>query len=378
MIKFVMVLLCCGFLAFDAAAALPGVPGPPQVAGVAHILLDFNSGDVLAEANADQPVEPASLTKVMTVYVVAAELAKGAIKLDDMVTISEKAWRTGGSKMFVRVDTKVSVHDLLHGIIIQSGNDASVALAEFVSGDETVFAAQMNQHAERLGLSNTHFTNSTGLPDPQMQTTARDLAKLGAALIHDFPETYSWFSSRDFVFSGIRQENRNMLLDLDESVDGIKTGHTEGAGYCLAASAKRGDMRLIAVVMGTDSTRTRASATQALLNYGFRFFESHKVYDANAVLSTAKVWQGSEASVPIGLMEPLYLTIPRGRYDDLDASIELKNPLIAPIAAGSEQGQLRVRLDGTELKTLPLRALTAVPEAGLFGRLTDQFLMMFQ
>ncbi|MCC6201722.1 MAG: D-alanyl-D-alanine carboxypeptidase [Gammaproteobacteria bacterium] len=378
MSKSFAVLLCGALFALDVAAAAPGVPGPPQIPGTAHVLLDFASGDVLAEANADQGVEPASLTKIMTVYVIATELAKGGVKLDDLVTISEKAWRTGGSKMFVEVGKKVTVTDLLHGIIIQSGNDASVALAEHVSGDETVFAELMNQHAARLGLSNTHFANATGLPDPTMRTTARDVAKLGAALIRDFPEIYGWFSAREFVFNGIRQENRNMLLDIDPSVDGIKTGHTEAAGYCLAASARRDDMRLLAVVMGTDSTRTRASATQALLNYGFRFYESHQVYDAGAVIETARVWQGSTETVPLGLGEPLHLVVPRGRYQDLQAKVEVRNPLLAPIAAGSEQGMLRISLDGKELKAVPLRAQTAVPEAGLFGRLYDRFLLLFE
>lgn len=378
MSNWLFVLLCCAFLALDAIAAPPGVPGPPQIPGTAHVLIDFDSGAVLAESNADLPAEPASLAKIMTVYVIATELAKGAIKLDEQIPISEKAWRTGGSKMFVEVGKKVSVVDLLHGLIIQSGNDAGVALAEHISGDETVFAALMNQQAARLGLTNTHFANSTGLPDPTMHTTARDMAKLGAALIRDFPEIYGWFSAREFVFNGIKQDNRNMLLDIDPSVDGIKTGHTEAAGYCLAASAKRDDMRLIAVVMGTDSTRTRASATQALLNYGFRFYESHQVYDAGAVIETARVWQGSAKTVALGVTEPLHLLVPRGRYKDLQANVAIKTPLIAPIAAGSEQGTLRIGLDGKELTSVPLRAQAEVPEAGLFGRLYDKVLLMFE
>jgi D-alanyl-D-alanine carboxypeptidase (penicillin-binding protein 5/6) len=256
------------------ADAYPGVPAAPELNVRSYVLIDFHSGAVLGEFNSDEPAEPASLTKIMTAYVAAEAVAAGAIKLDDLTTVSDKAWRTGGSRMFIEVNKQVSVDDLLQGVIIQSGNDASVALAEHISGTEGVFASVMNEHAARLGMSKSSFANSTGLPDPDTYATAHDLALLAAAFIRDFPDVYKRFSDKEFTYGGITQHNRNRLLARDPSVDGFKTGHTEAAGYCLVSSAQRGDMRLVAVVMGAESDTTRTEASQSLLNYGFRFFES--------------------------------------------------------------------------------------------------------
>jgi D-alanyl-D-alanine carboxypeptidase (penicillin-binding protein 5/6) len=266
------------------------IPAPPDLGAKAIFLADFGSGRVLAESNADQRLEPASLTKIMTAYVVFRELAKGNLKLEDMVGVSEKAWRTEGSRMFAQVGAQISVENLLKGMIVQSGNDASVALAEHVAGDEAVFAQMMNQNAERLGMKNTHFKNSMGLPDPDHYTTARDLFILTHALIEEFPEYYQWHAIKEFVFNGIKQTNRNQLLWRDSTVDGVKTGHTEGAGYCLVTSALRDGMRLIAVVLGAKSGNERAKANQTLLNYGFRFYETRALYKANEKLTEARKW----------------------------------------------------------------------------------------
>ncbi len=275
---------------FTASAAI--VPDAPSVGARAYILQDFDSGRVLAEVNADERMEPASLTKIMTAYVVFEELEQGKIAMEDQVLVSEKAWRMGGSKMFIEVDTKVSVEDLLKGLIIQSGNDASVALAEFIAGDEDAFADLMNQYAVRLGMTGTHFINASGLPHPEHYTTARDTATLAAAMIRDFPELYKIHAVKEYEYNGIVQHNRNKLLWRDESVDGLKTGHTESAGYCLVASAERDGMRLISVVMGSESERSRARESIALLSYGFRFFETHRLYGALEPLTEIRIWKG--------------------------------------------------------------------------------------
>ena len=268
------------------------IPPAPSIAAKSFILLDFNSDKILAEENADIKLSPASLTKIMTVYVIFRELSNGHLTLDEKVTISKKAWKTPGSRMFVEVNKKISIEDLLKGVIIQSGNDASVALAEHVAGDEETFAAMMNQHAERLGMLDSHFENSMGLPSENHFTTARDLAKLTTAVIKEFPEYYRWDSEKDFTFNNITQSNRNLLLWRDKSVDGVKTGYTEDAGYCMVASAKREQMRLISVVMGTANANARANESQSLLNYGFRFFETHRLYEANKALSEPRIWKG--------------------------------------------------------------------------------------
>ncbi len=277
------------------------VPSPPKTAAEAYILIDYNSGKIIASQNADMRVEPASLTKIMTGYVVINELSNGNISLDDMVTISPKAWKMPGSKMFIEVGKKVSVHDLIKGMVIQSGNDASVALAEHIAGSEEVFAELMNKYAESLGMTHTHYMNATGLPNPDHYTTAEDLSILARALINKFPEEYEWYAQKKFTFNGITQYNRNKLLWQDPSVDGLKTGHTESAGYCLVTSAKRDDMRLISVVLGTDSAKQRIQESQKLLNYGFRFFETHKLYQAGQRLNDARIWEGQQDTVGLGL-----------------------------------------------------------------------------
>ncbi len=361
-----------------ASAAAPPVPPPPRVEARAWLLVDFDSGRQLAGENVDARVEPASLTKLMTAYIVFSEIEAGTIRLDEPVTISRKAWKTGGSKMFVRVDTQVPVEDLLKGMIIQSGNDASVALAEHAAGSEDAFASLMNQYAERLGMTGTHFVNSTGLPDPDHYTTARDLATLARALIRDFPDHYAWYSTKKFTYNGIEQFNRNKLLWRDPHVDGLKTGHTKSAGYCLVASAKRDGMRLISVVLGTASENARARESQKLLSYGFRFFETHKLYDAGQALTEARIWKGAEERLPLGLAEPLYITIPRRQYDRLKAEMEIATPIIAPARKDQRFGKVLVSLDGEVQAERPLIALKSIPEGGLASRLLDEVKMMFE
>lgn len=359
-----------------AAQPQPGsgpmpVPAPPQLGAMSYILTDFYSGNVLVEQNADERVEPASITKVMTSYVVFAELAQGNIALDDMVPVSERAWQTLGSRMFIDPSMQVSVEDLLRGVIVQSGNDASVALAEYVAGSEEAFAGVMNHYAEVLGMSNTHFTNSTGWPDENHYTTARDIATLSAATIRDFPDLYRWFSEKEFTFNEIRQHNRNTLLWRDPAVDGLKTGHTESAGFCLAASANREGMRLISVVMGSDSETSRASETQSLFNYGFRFFETVQLYEARDELAQARVWKGMAENVAVGIADALFVTIPRGRYDDLDAQVEMQPLLEAPLAADAVIGQITIELDDELVAERDLITLAGVEPAGFFGRSWD-------
>ncbi len=334
--------------------------------------MDFDSRHVLAEHDADARMEPASLTKIMSVYVIADELKQGHVALADQVTISEKAWRMTGSRMFVEVGKQVSVDDLLKGIIVQSGNDASVALAEHIAGSDEAFAELMNAQAQKLRMSGSHFTNSSGLPHPDHYITARDVALLSAALIKDHPEVYALFAHKDFVYNDITQPNRNQLLWRDPSVDGIKTGHTETAGFCLAASAKRENMRLISVVLGAASDAVRTDASTTLLNYGFRFFQTHRLYGALQAITSAKVWKGASPELKLGLAEDLYLTIPKDQYEQLDASMELEQRLMAPIASGEQHGVLRISLNGNLLSERPLVALHEVAVGSLMERLTDE------
>ncbi|MDQ2694709.1 MAG: D-alanyl-D-alanine carboxypeptidase [Pseudomonadota bacterium] len=362
---------------------LPGLAGaveaPPalQLPVRSFLLEDFYSGRVLAEQAADERMEPASITKLMTAYVVYQAIEEGRVKPADLVTISEKAWRMEGSRMFVEVGTQVSVEDLIRGMVIQSGNDATVALAEHTAGSEGAFAALMNREAVRLGLTNTHFVNSSGLPDPQHYTTARDIATLVRALIRDFPNHYSEYAVRDFTYNGITQHNRNRLLWQDQSVDGVKTGHTSSAGFCLAASAKRGDMRLISVVLGAKSEQERFSTSQELLNYGFRFFETYKLYAAAETLATTRVWKGSTDSLPLGLAEDLYVTIPRGQYEQLQASMQIAPGIEAPVQQGAPLGSVRITLNDATVANPPLVAKQDVNQGGLVRRLYDQGLLMF-
>ena len=359
------------------AEPLP-VPKAPSIGAKAFILEDFDSGRIIADKDSNKPVEPASITKLMSAYAVFKELHSGNITLSDMVTISEKAWRTPGSRMFVEVGKQVSVEDLMQGMIVQSGNDATVALAEYVAGSEDSFAALMNRHAEALGLKDTHFVNSTGLPDPQHYMTARDIALLAAAIIREFPEYYKWYSQKKFTYNDITQYNRNKLLWRDESVDGMKTGHTDSAGYCLVTSAKKDDMRLISVVLGTDSEKARADASQALLNYGFRFYETHKLYDAGQQLATARVWKGETDSVSLGLDSPLYATVPRGQYKALAASMTINNRIMAPVSKNEMLGSVQVQLGDAVIAGKNLVALQGVGEGSFWQRIVDEALLYFE
>ena len=363
-------------LNFNLVLAAMPIPAPPDVAAKNYFVVDFASGKVLAEKNPDTQVEPASITKIMTAYVVYKEIDADRLSMDDMVDISEKAWRMGGSRMYLEVNTRVPVHDLLKGLIIQSGNDASVALAEHVAGTEEAFVQLMNQYAKELGMTNTHFVNSTGWPDKKHLTTARDIATLAVAFISEFPEYYASYSEKEFTYNSIKQYNRNKLLWRDESVDGMKTGHTESAGYCLVSSAVRGDMRIVSVVLGTDSKKARANVSQALLNYGFRFYESHTLYDAGEVLSRPRVWSGAYETVTVGLDKDLAIAIPRGAYDDLDAVMDIDKNIEAPVSQGQQVGVVRVSLDGKELASVPLVALETVNEGNLFQQAKDYFLRL--
>jgi D-alanyl-D-alanine carboxypeptidase (penicillin-binding protein 5/6) len=373
-------LLTAILLLFTAAALhaepLP-VPKAPSIGAKSFILQDFNSGRVIADLDPDKPVEPASITKLMTAYVIFKELRAGKLSLNDMVTISEKAWRTPGSRMFVEVGKQVKVEDLMQGMIVQSGNDATVALAEYVAGSEDSFAALMNRHAEALGLKGSHFTNSTGLPHPDHHMTARDIATLGATIIREFPEYYKWYSQKEFTYNDITQYNRNKLLWRDQSVDGMKTGYTDDAGYCLVTSAKKDDMRLISVVLGTESDKARADASQALLNYGFRFYETHKLYDAGKQLATARVWKGASDSVSLGLDNPLYATVPRGQYKALAASMTINTRIMAPVSKDQALGSVQVQLGDSVIAGQNLVALQEVGKGSIWRRIRDEALLYF-
>jgi D-alanyl-D-alanine carboxypeptidase (penicillin-binding protein 5/6) len=371
------VLLMLMLVASTAQAVSALIPAPPQIAARAYLVMDADTGHVIAADREDERFPPASLTKMMTSYVVEYEIAKGNIALEDMVLVSEKAWRTGGSRMFIQEGTQVSVDDLLHGVIIQSGNDASVALAEHIAGSERAFADLMNQHARLLGMENTHFVNATGLPAEDHYSTAIDLAILGKALINEFPQHYALYSQKYFTYNNIRQPNRNKLLWRDDSVDGIKTGHTDEAGYCLVASAVRDDMRLVSVVMGSSSEEVRAQESQKLLSYGFRYYRTHALYEAGQVLRDEKVWAGSRDQIRLGVAENLAVTVPRGQTDQLEASIELDKVIKAPVASGDVLGQVQITLQGERVASVPLVALEAVPEGGLFKRIWHAILLFF-
>jgi D-alanyl-D-alanine carboxypeptidase (penicillin-binding protein 5/6) len=359
------------------AAAKP-IPDAPSLSADSFYLIDFDSGQVLAEKNADKKVDPASITKLMTAYLVAKAIADGDISLEEMVTISEKAWRMKGSKMFVEVGKEVSVEALLKGMVIQSGNDSSVALAEHIAGTESAFAGYMNHRAKQLGMVNTQFKNATGWPSKGHYSTAKDIAILSKAIIRDHPGIYSYYKQREFTFNGIRQYNRNRLLWRDETVDGLKTGHTEAAGYCLVTSAKRDDMRLISVVLGTKSDKARTQQSQSLLNHGFRFYETHKLYDAGEVLKTARVWYGDQEQVSMGVANDIYITIPRGRYQSLNASMDINSEISAPIESGQLLGMVTVELEGQQLASEEIVATHAVNEGGLFDWAMDSIKLMFK
>ena len=369
--------LVLGFGALGASAATL-IPDVPPISSKSFLLIDADTRHVIAERDSDTPLPPASLTKIMTSYVAAGELAAGRVYLDDEVPISVKAWRTGGSKTFVREGTKVSLEDLLRGIVIQSGNDASVAVAEFLGGDEDGFANMMNTHAREIGLTASHFVNATGLPDEQHYSSARDLAILAIELIHRHPGHYAMYSEKSFEYGGIKQPNRNRLLWRDKTVDGVKTGLTDAAGYCLVASALRDGTRFVAVTMGAETDNARFRDAQKLLAYGFRYFESQELYAAGEVLTTRPVWYGKTESVAATVTEPVRITLPRGRRDDLHAEVDLPANLEAPIGAGEQIGLVRVRLDGEALVEVPLLADADVEEAGAFAKMGDWFYLLFR
>ncbi len=378
--KFVSLLFSLLVLLMPAVSwgAAKPIPDPPTFDATSYFLIDFDSGRVLAEKNPDDHMEPASITKLMTAYLVDKAIADGDIALDDMVTISEKAWRMKGSKMFVEVGKEVSVDELMKGLIIQSGNDASVALAEHIAGSESAFAGYMNHQAKVLGMTNTNYVNATGWPDENHYSSARDIAILTRAKIKDFPESYSYYKEREYTFNKIRQFNRNRLLWRDDSVDGVKTGHTEAAGYCLVASAERDEMRLISVVLGTASDKARTQSSQSLLNYGFRYFETHKLYRSDEVLKTAQIWYGDQEQVSMGVGKDIFITIPRGRYRDLDAAMEIDAEISAPVARGQGLGQVIIKLDDEVILEDAIVAMQTVNEGSLIDRAMDSIKLMFR
>ncbi len=370
-------------LAFLAAAAhsaepMP-VPAAPIIGAKSYLLIDARTGHELASLNPDTQLAPASLTKLMTTYVVFAALKQEQMRLEDEVTVSEKAWRTQGSRMFIEVGTRVSIEDLMAGMIVQSGNDASVALAEHVAGSESVFAELMNQYAAKLGMLSSHFVNATGLPAEGHVTTARDLTTLARALVQDFPEYYGrWHSMKEFTYNGIKQNNRNSLLWRDDSVDGLKTGHTDDAGYCLVASAERDGMRIISAVMGTSSTKARTDGSQALINYGYRFFETRLLFKAGEEIATTRVWKSANESSSLGVLEDLYITVRRGSYDKLESSLDIPAIIEAPIAAGQPVAELKVRFGEEELLRTSLRALNDNPLGSVWQRARDSVSLWFE
>ena len=363
--------------AMTATAAPIIIPAAPQIGAESYLVIDAATGDVLASENARMRLPPASLTKIMTSYIIADEIEQGRITLDDRVPISVKAWRMEGSRMFIREGTEVSVADLLRGIVIQSGNDASVAMAEYIAGDEEAFAGLMTQTAKSLGMDNTNFMNATGLPDEMHYTTAEDLAILTRALINRFPEHYAIYSEKYFSYNDIRQANRNALLWRDDSVDGVKTGHTQAAGYCLVASAMENDTRLISVVMGARDERTRAAESQKLLNYGFRYYETVNLYAAGSSLKRVRVWSGLHESLEVGLADAITLTIPRGGRDQLKAEINLQDVIEAPIERGQTLGALTLSLGDEMLVERPVVALNPVQAAGWLSSTLDDVQLMF-
>ena len=374
-------LLCMAFLTlnmYTTQAAVELVPAAPKINAKAYLLMDHHSGRILAQKNIDKRIEPASLTKLMTTYVVLYELKSGGISLDDKVVISEKAWRMKGSRMFIEVNSKVSVKKLMMGMIVQSGNDATVALTEHTAGSEDSFVSLMNKHALNLGMVSTNFTNSTGWPNRNHYTTVRDLSILARATIKEFPKYYPWYSIKEFTYNNITQRNRNLLLWRDERVDGMKTGHTESAGYCLITSAKQKTMRLISIVAGSHSENGRARASRKLINYGFRFFETFLYHGADESVTETRVWKGTTDKLPLGLSEPLFITTPRGMKNKIKTAIKMnEETLTAPVTKGKRYGQLHIKLGKKTIAKRPLIAMQDVASGGMFSRTVDYFLLLF-
>lgn len=370
-------LACCAALAQISNAATM-TPPPPEVAARSYFLKDFYSNQTLAAKGADDRVEPASLTKLMTAYLTFKAIKQGTIKIDQVIPVSEKAWKAEGSRMFIDLKTPVTVNELIQGMIIQSGNDACIALAEAIAGSEDVFAQMMNREAQRLGMKNSHFMNSNGLPHPQHYTTAADLAILASAIIKDFPEYFPIYSKKEYTYNKITQPNRNGLLWKDPNVDGMKTGHTESAGYCLVATSKRDGRRVLSVVLGTASANVRESESAKLLNYGLQFYDTPKVYSNGQSVQTLKVWKGQAPEVKIGFNRDLYLSVPKGQAGNIKASLTTQQPLIAPISAGQAVGKVKLELDGKVLGEYPVVSLATVAQAGFFGRTWDSLRLMLK
>lgn len=355
------------------AAEIPVTPQAPDIDAESYILTDYHTGKVLAQKDPDKPLDPASITKIMAIYIIDHELKAGKISLNDEVPISENAWKTEGSRMFVQVNTKVPVKDLMSGVIIESGNDATVALAEYVAGTESAFVDLMNQYAKQLGMTNTHFANSYGLPHPDHHSTARDLSTLARAMIKHFPNTYKIYSEKSFTYNKITQPNRNRLLTIDPTVDGIKTGHSSTAGYCLAASSYKDGMRLISIVLGAETERKRTEESLQLLRYGFRFYETKRVFQANTAIQSPRVWMGSPKNVALGIKEDFYVTIPQGQYQNLVAKMQINKNITAPIKQGDVQGKIVITLQDKPFAEIPLVALGGVKEGSLWDKASDFF-----
>lgn len=352
-------------------------PSTPNIDAEGYILMDANSGKILAEKNSDARLAPASLTKLMTMYVVSNALKNGTIHMDDKVRISEKAWRTGGSRMFVKVNDEVPVRNLLQGIVVASGNDASVAMAEYLAGTEDAFASLMNTQAQLIGMKNSHFVDSNGLPNPNHYSTAHDLALLAQAIVRNFPEDYQLYSEKWFSWNNIRQPNRNRLLWRFQYADGLKTGHTEEAGFCLVGSASKDGTRLISVVMGAPSDSVRTEDSIRLLTYGFRFFETHKLYSGSTALTEARVWKGENKQVSLGLAKDFYVTMPAGQYKNVQATLQLNDHIKAPVIKGQPYGTLKVTLNGQEIASEPLVALKDDKKGGIWRSVADSFNFSF-
>jgi D-alanyl-D-alanine carboxypeptidase (penicillin-binding protein 5/6) len=360
------------------AAAAQHAPTLPPIAAKAYLLVDYNSSQLLVSHNPQQRVEPASLTKLMTAYLAFGALKSKRLKPDQIVPVSARASKSEGSRMFIEPNKPVTVEELLKGLIVQSGNDACIAIAEAIAGSEESFAQMMNREAQRLGMKQSHFANATGLPHPQHYTTAYDISLLAAAIIRDFPEYYPLYSLKEYRYNNITQSNRNRLLWADPTVDGVKTGHTDSAGYCLVSSARRGPRRLISVVMGASSESARSAESQKLLNYGFQFFDTVRLYEKNQPVSSVKVWKGTENLVKAGFQYDLYVSVPKGYAEKLKATVETHQPLLAPIAAGKRIGVLRVEMDGKPYGEFPVVALEEVAIAGIFGRGWDSLRLLFK
>ena len=373
----VSILLLAALISGAFAQEMP-VPSPPIIGAKSYLVIDGNSGYEIASLSPDESLAPASLTKLMSAYAIFKALEEEQISLDDQVTVSEKAWRTPGSRMFIEVGTRVTIRDLLMGMIVQSGNDASVALAEHVAGSESVFADVMNRYASALGMNSSNFVNATGLPGENHYSTARDMATLAQAIINEFPDYYKWYSVKEFTYNEITQQNRNALLWRDSSVDGMKTGHTDDAGYCLVSAASRDSMRIVSVVMGTASPKARLDGSQALINYGFRFFETRLLYKAGETVAQARIWKAANEFTALGLPDDLYITVPRGSYDDVSSVLNMPSVLLAPVAQGQPLAELQVSLNGTQLVNEPLRALDGNPSGSIWQRTVDGVMLWFE